>query len=100
MKRALKRRYGRARPAADRLPFHGGDCYACEQRATGLRDRRPEGGLLERACGKHKDPTIKTYDACMYCDGPIRRGSLDVDRDFAHKSCHGQENEKISRRRR
>ena len=98
-RRALRRRYGRARPSADRLPFHGGGCYACGSRATGFRDRRPEGGSLETACSRHKDPTVKTYDACMYCSGPVRRGSLDIDGTFAHKSCHAPENEKIRRPR-
>jgi hypothetical protein len=70
------------------IPFHGGNCYACDQRATGFRDLRPEGGSLEPACKRHADPTIETYQACMYCDGAVRRGSLVIDGDFAHKQCH------------
>lgn len=33
-------------------------CYACDATAVGLRDRRPEGGKVERACVRHTDPTI------------------------------------------
>ena len=72
-----------------KLPFHGPrPCYACDKKSVGLRDRRPEGGMLESACERHADPTIQTYDACIYCDGPVRKGSLEFDGDFAHKSCH------------
>ena len=71
-------------------PFHGGGCYACASKATGLRDRRPEGGSLEPACKRHADPTIRTYDACIYCNGLVRKGSLTIDGDFAHKSCHAK----------
>lgn len=73
---------------ATKEAFFGGTCYACDSKATGLRDRRPEGGLLETACKRHADPTIKTFDACIYCSTPVRSGSLDVDGEFAHKSCH------------
>lgn len=71
-----------------RAPFHGGRCYACDAKATGLRDRQPEGGSVEPACARHADPTIAVYCACIYCNGAIRSGSLDVDGLFAHKSCH------------
>lgn len=70
------------------MPFHGGGCYACDARAVGFRDLRPEGGALEPACKRHADPRIKTFDACMYCDGAVRKGALVVDGDFAHKQCH------------
>jgi hypothetical protein len=30
-------------------------CYACDARAIGTRDRRPEGGLVEKACVRHAD---------------------------------------------
>lgn len=33
----------------------GDRCYACDARAVGTRDRRPEGGQLERACARHAD---------------------------------------------
>jgi hypothetical protein len=73
-----------------KLPFHGGQqCYACDcQTVVGLRDRRPEGGSLEIACARHADPTVATYDACMYCDAPARKGSWLIDGNFAHKTCH------------
>jgi hypothetical protein len=70
------------------LPFHGGTCYACGDKAVGFRDRRPEGGVLEPACKRHADPKIKVYEACIYCDGRVRKGSLTIDKDFAHKECH------------
>ena len=78
-------------PKTEKVPFHGGTCYACNHAAVGFRDQRPEGGMLEPACGRHADPTIKTYDACIYCDGPVKTGSLVVDTDFAHKKCHHAE---------
>lgn len=77
--------------AVKKIPFHGGTCYACGARATGLRDRRPEGGDLEPACNRHKDPRIQTYDACIFCDGPVRTGSLVIDGDFAHAKCVREE---------
>ena len=43
---------------------------------------------MERACARHADPTIKVYAACMYCNGAVRKNSLDVDGDFAHAKCH------------
>ena len=85
MSRALRRRYGHAAPNG--VPFHGGRCYACGATATGLRDRRPEGGELETACTRHKDPSIKTYEACIFCNGPVRKGSVTIDGDFAHQAC-------------
>lgn len=61
-------------------------CYACDAKAIGVRDRRPEGGSIESACQRHADPTIPSYAACFMCDGP--RPSLLIEGDFAHKSCH------------
>lgn len=73
----------------DRHPFHGGErCYACDAKPLGLRDRRPEGGDLEVGCDRHADPTILVYPACIYCNGTIRKGSVRIDGQFAHKSCH------------
>jgi hypothetical protein len=66
----------------------GGDCYACDSAAVGVRDRRPEGGSLEMACSRHADPAIPVFHACMYCNEPVRKDSLEIDRNFAHKSCH------------
>lgn len=76
---------------ARRIPFHGGRCYACDAVGVGFRDLRPEGGDREVACKRHADHTILTYEACMYCDGPIRIGSLDIDGSFAHAKCHRRE---------
>ncbi len=71
-----------------RLPFCTSRCYACDGAACGVRDRRPEGGMLEAACARHADPTIKAFAACMFCSGP--GPSLSIDGDFAHKKCHAK----------
>lgn len=71
-----------------KTPCHGGDCYACDAPAVGVRDRRPEGGVLEMACKRHADPGIPVFHACMYCSTPVRAASYAVDRHFAHKACH------------
>lgn len=73
-------------------PFFGGEkCYACDcTNVVGYRDRRPEGGINEIACKRHADPWIKVFEACIYCNGPVRNGSLDIDGEFAHKKCHEQ----------
>jgi hypothetical protein len=83
---------GKVNPSGGPFPFHGGQkCYACDcTRVVGYRDRRPEGGEREVACARHADPTIPVYEACIYCDGKIRRGSVSIDGDFAHKKCHHQ----------
>lgn len=78
------------RPAT-RKPFHGGTCYACNEKAVGFRNRRPEGGSLEIGCKRHADPTILTYDACVKCLGPVRKGSLDLDGMYWHKKCHQED---------
>lgn len=39
---------------ASRLPT----CYACDNAAVGVRDRRPEGGKLEHACKRHTDGAL------------------------------------------
>lgn len=70
-------------------PFHTSRCYACDGETCGVRDRRPEGGLIEAACNRHADPSIKAYAACMFCSGP--RPSIVIDGDFAHKGCHTKE---------
>lgn len=74
------------------VPFHGGHCYACSSRAVGFRDMRPEGRDIEPACSRHADPAIRVYHACQYCDGSIRKGSLDLDGLFAHAKCHAEQN--------
>lgn len=67
-------------------PYCTERCYACDAKACGVRDRRPEGGVVEAACSRHADPTIKAYAACMYCSGT--RPTLLIDKDLAHKKCH------------
>lgn len=72
-----------------KVPFHGGEkCYACSAKPVGLRDRRPEGGELEIACTRHADPRILVYEACIFCDGPARKGSLRIEGQFVHQSCY------------
>lgn len=69
------------------LPYHTRHCYACDSKnARGVRDHRPEGGVVEAACARHADPTIRAFAACMYCSGP--RPTVDIDGSFAHKKCH------------
>jgi len=69
-------------------PFHTARCYACDGKACGVRDRRHEGGMVEAACARHADPTIKSFAACVFCSGS--RPSLTIDGDFAHKGCHAE----------
>ena len=70
------------------VPFHTSRCYACDDKACGVRDRRPEGGVVEAACKRHADPTIRAYAACVFCSGT--RPTLTIDGDFAHKGCHAE----------
>ena len=65
-----------------------GCCYACDAKATGLRDRRPEGGEVEPACPRHAEPGLVPVLVCMYCNEPTRKGSLTVDGHEAHAKCH------------
>lgn len=64
------------------------ECYACDAAACGTRDRRPEGGEVETACARHREPGTALRAACMYCKGTMRRGGMDVDGDNAHANCH------------
>lgn len=82
---------GKTETKTGRLAHHGGDCYACQKAAVGYRDRRPEGGELESGCESHADPTIKVYPACIFCDGVVRAGSVNIDREHAHASCHRED---------
>lgn len=43
------------KPLASIISAIADRCYACDARAIGTRDRRPEGGQLERACARHAD---------------------------------------------
>lgn len=75
--------------AKKRMPFSTRKCYACDSgEAVGVRDRRPEGGMIEAACARHADPTIPAYPACAICQGGIKPTSYDVDGTFVHKACH------------
>jgi hypothetical protein len=76
-------------------PFHGHNrqtCYCCDAVPVGFADRThdAERGFV-LACARHADSTIATYDACIYCNGPVRKGGLDIDGDFAHVKCHKAE---------
>lgn len=64
------------------------DCYACDADATGIRDRRPEGGEIEAACERHREPRLRARRVCMYCTDTVRPGSVVVDGDLAHRGCH------------
>ena len=72
------------------VPFHGGrKCYACDERPVGLVERYYSGRrYYEVACERHADPTIRVFEACIYCSTRVRRGSLSIDGDFAHAACH------------
>jgi hypothetical protein len=45
--------------------------------------------MVEAACARHADPTIKAYAACMFCSGP--RPTLLIDDTFAHKGCYHED---------
>lgn len=62
-------------------------CYCCDAMAVGLRDQRPEGGMVEPACKRHMDPTLRSHAACSLCEDPVRAGSLVVDGRYVHKRC-------------
>jgi hypothetical protein len=74
--------------ATKAIPFFTARCYACDSEACGVRDRRPEGGMIEAACKRHADPRVKAYAACTYCSGS--RPTLLIDGSFAHKGCHAE----------
>jgi hypothetical protein len=44
--------------------------------------------MVETACGRHADPAIMAYAACMFCSGA--RPTISIDGDFAHKGCHAE----------
>lgn len=72
------------------LPFFSYDaqCYACDGAAVGYAEH---GGKLKQACERHADPRIKVFEACIYCKGPVRKGSLDTGIGFAHRSCYEED---------
>jgi hypothetical protein len=58
--------------------------------ACGVRDRRPEGGIVEAACTRHADPTIPAYAACYMCLGA--RPTIAIDGELlVHKKCHAED---------
>jgi hypothetical protein len=66
------------------VPFCGGaKCYACDAPPVGLAEH---GGENKPACTRHRWPSIRTYNACMYCHGP--RPLFDCDGTFHHMTCH------------
>jgi hypothetical protein len=89
---AAWRERAQAEPKPERVPFYGGEkCYACDAKPVGLADRRHDAeGAYMPACERHRNLTIRTYDACIYCNGQVRKGSLSIDGEFAHKSCHAE----------
>jgi len=50
------------------LPRYNDKCYACDARAIGVRDQRPE-GVVEAACYRHLDPSLRSRAACCFCGG-------------------------------
>lgn len=80
--------------AAPQVPFFGGRCYACDAKAVGFARHYVVAAyaLEEPACKRHADPSIKVFDACMFCSGPVRKGSVEVDGNFAHAKCMRMEN--------
>ena len=72
------------------MPYTTLRCYACDSQACGVRDRRPEGGIVEAACKRHADPTIRAYAACYMCLGA--RPTLAIDSELlTHKKCHAED---------
>lgn len=67
------------------LPYSCERCYACDAKSIGVRDRRLEGGLVEAACERHRDNTLRAHAACCYCNGV--RPSRVIDGYFAHAQC-------------
>lgn len=70
------------------LPHADSRCYACDAGATGVRDRRPEGGRVEIACDRHRDARIKVRPVCALCMGPMRKGGIEIDGEHHHAKCH------------
>lgn len=77
-------------PRKPAQPYTTLRCYACDAQASGVRDRRPEGGIVEAACARHADPTIAAYAACYMCLGA--RPSIAIDSELlVHKKCHAED---------
>lgn len=69
------------------LPYTTLRCYACDGEACGVRDRRPEGGIVMAGCACHADPTIRAYAACYMCHGARPTVAIDGEQ-LVHKKCH------------
>jgi hypothetical protein len=57
------------------VPYHSLKCYACDNTARGVRDRRIEGGVVEAACKRHADPKIRACAACIGCLESVREAA-------------------------
>ena len=69
------------------VPFTGGrKCYACDAAPVGYAQQGNDPELLP-ACARHVYHSIKVFEACAYCHGPIRSGSLTIDGQFVHARC-------------
>ena len=91
--------WGRKIPAKVKKPWRApgvmiptgryeGRCYACDShKLVGVARHN---GTIEPACKRHTDPTIKAYFGCMFCNGPVRAGSLAIEGDYAHHKCHDE----------
>lgn len=64
-------------------------CYACDAEAVGQADHD---GKRKAACARHANPSLPKVTACIYCDGTVRAGWVDVGfdgpRHLAHAKCH------------
>lgn len=75
--------------------FTPGKCYACDKAAVGVTVHN---GTVKRGCKRHADPKLKATTKpipgnglCLYCSVPVRKGSVDVDGDDAHKKCQREQ---------
>lgn len=60
------------------------ECYACDKDSVGVTMHN---GAIKAACKRHADPSMRVSHKCIYCDDPVRKGSLRVDNDYAHAKC-------------
>lgn len=68
-------------------------CYACNNDAVGTRARTDgQRDGLSPACKRHADSLGKLwiFTACIYCNGPTRKGSVTMDEHHAHAKCHAE----------
>lgn len=72
-----------------KIPRHY--CYACDEHSIGVTLHN---GEIRAACKRHADPKIKAKHTCMYCDGFVRAGGLDLGAgpyDIVHKKCYAED---------